>query len=201
MRHRGGRNFTSFLGFCPFFVQRNEPFLSYNLHPPEGNPLKHSLIKGRKNVSNKSWLSAVQEGSVEAKDDRGSGLSETPIFVVFPVCWKKGKDPHPQDKIQHLNFTKDPRPLYYKTPPCAFYHKNVRSKAVFGPLLGHTPSTAGTFRKKFRKKSGKTPETLSERFLEFPQYGWGRLFFQKWLRRGPLRAGHGIYSSTEGISD
>ena len=47
--------------------------------------------------------------------------------------WKKGKDPHPQDKIQHLDFTKDPRPLYYKTPPCAFYHKNVRSKAVFGP--------------------------------------------------------------------
>ena len=34
--------------------------------------------------------------------------------------------------------------------------------------LGHTPSTAGTFQKKFRKNSGKTPETLSERFLEFP---------------------------------
>ena len=33
---------------------------------------------------------------------------------------------------------------------------------------GHTPSTAGTFRKKFRKNSGKTPETLSELFLEFP---------------------------------
>ena len=47
--------------------------------------------------------------------------------------WKKGKDPHPQDKIQHLDFTKDPRPLYYRTPPCVFYHKNVRSKAVFGP--------------------------------------------------------------------
>ena len=27
---------------------------------------------------------------------------------------------------------------------------------------------AGTFRKKFRKNSGKTPETLSELFLEFP---------------------------------
>ena len=48
---------------------------------------------------------------------------------------------------------------------------------VFGELgsynmdlcsLGHTPSTAGTFRKNFRKNSGKTPETLSERFLEFP---------------------------------
>ena len=51
---------------------------------------------------------------------------------------------------------------------------------------------------------------LSECFLEFPsveasrafpefsppQCGWGRLFFQKWFRRGPLRAGHGIPSST-----
>ena len=35
-------------------------------------------------------------------------------------------------------------------------------------LIGHTPSAAGTFRRKFRKNSGKTPETLSERFLEFP---------------------------------
>ena len=34
-------------------------------------------------------------------------------------------------------------------------------------LVGHTPSTAGTFRKIFGK-NGKTPETLSERFLEFP---------------------------------
>ena len=31
------------------------------------------------------------------------------------------KKTHPQDKIQHLDFTKDPRPLYYKTPPCVFY--------------------------------------------------------------------------------
>ena len=38
----------------------------------------------------------------------------------------------------------------------------------FGFFMGHTPSTAGTFWKKFRKDSGKTPETLSERFLEFP---------------------------------
>ena len=34
--------------------------------------------------------------------------------------------------------------------------------------MGHAPSTVGTFRKKFRKNSGKTPETLSEFFLEFP---------------------------------
>ena len=43
------------------------------------------------------------------------------------------RPPTPQDEIQHLVFTKDPRPLYYKTPPCAFYHKFVRSKAGFGP--------------------------------------------------------------------
>ena len=36
------------------------------------------------------------------------------------------------------------------------------------PSLGHTLSTAGTCRNKFWKNSGKTPETLSERFLEFP---------------------------------
>ena len=108
------------------------------------------------------------------------------------------------------------------------WHPREYSATPLTPL-GHIPSTAGTFRKKFRKNSGKTPETLSERFLEFPlrvrlgcpkpynsrhlrlperfqnslppQYGWGRFFFQKWFRRGPLRAGHGIPSSTGGISD
>ena len=55
------------------------------------------------------------------------------LLLLEVTYWKKEKDPHPQDKIQHLDFTKDPRPLYYKTPPCAFYHKNVCSKAVFGP--------------------------------------------------------------------
>ena len=43
-----------------------------------------------------------------------------------------------------------------------------RTKTCYPTKLGHTPSTAGTFRKKFRKNSGKTPETLSERFLEGP---------------------------------
>ena len=38
--------------------------------------------------------------------------------------------------------------------------------AKLGPY--RMPSTAGTFRKKFWKNSGKTPETLSELFLEFP---------------------------------
>ena len=55
------------------------------------------------------------------------------VPVLGTGNWKKGKDPHPQDEIQHLDFTKDPRPLYYKTAPCVFYHKNVCSKAVFGP--------------------------------------------------------------------
>ena len=55
------------------------------------------------------------------------------FVLVLRIFWKKGKDPHPQDKIQHLDFTKDPRPLYYKAPSCVLYHKNVWSKAVFGP--------------------------------------------------------------------
>ena len=95
--------------------------------------------------------------------------------------------------------------------------------------MGQTPSTAGTFRKKLRKNSGKTPETLSELFLKFPlrvrlgspkSYNSRHLkapehfqnslppstagdasFFQKWLRRGPLRAGHGTPSSTGCISE
>ena len=53
---------------------------------------------------------------------------------------KKGKDPHPQDKIQHLDFTKGPGPLYYKTPPCVFTTKksvvrpfSVLSKDEIGP--------------------------------------------------------------------
>ena len=44
-------------------------------------------------------------------------------ILNFRIGWKKGKDPHPQDKIQHLDFTKDPRPLYYKTPPVHFTTK------------------------------------------------------------------------------
>ena len=64
----------------------------------------------------------------------GKDAKKWPTWTFWGgIFWKKGKDPHPQDKIQHLDFTKDPRPLYYKTPSCAFYHKNVCSKAVFGP--------------------------------------------------------------------
>ena len=37
--------------------------------------------------------------------------------------WKRGKDPHPQDKIQHLDFTKAPQALYYKTLPVYFTTK------------------------------------------------------------------------------
>ena len=58
---------------------------------------------------------------------RGSGpfpkkVGNPPVWKP-PGFWKKGKDPHPQDKIQHLDFTKDPWPLYYKTPPVYFTTK------------------------------------------------------------------------------
>ena len=50
---------------------------------------------------------------------------------------------------------------------CIFLNNaRVPILSLDGPaILSHT---AGTSRKKFRKNSGKTPETLSERFLEFP---------------------------------
>ena len=95
--------------------------------------------------------------------------------------------------------------------------------------MGHTPSTAGTFRKKFRKNSGKTPETLSERFLEFPsrvRLGCPKPYNSRHLKaperfqnslppstagdasflrsgsgEGPLRVGHRIPGSTGCISD
>ena len=86
---------------------------------------------------------------------------------------------------------REQQPLTLRRPG---FHTKLLNYHRFVPDLGHTPSTAGTFRKKFQ---------ASRAFPEFspPQYGWGRLFFQKWFRRGLLRAGHGIPSSTGGISE
>ena len=66
--------------------------------------------------------------------------------------------------------------------------------------VGHTPSTAGTFRKKFRKNSGKTPETLSERFLESPsrvRLGCPKPYNSRHLRL-PERFQNSIPPSTAG---
>ena len=51
------------------------------------------------------------------------------------IIGRREKTPTPKEKIQHLDFSKDPRPLHYKTPPCEFYHENVRTKAVFRSLV------------------------------------------------------------------
>ena len=67
--------------------------------------------------------------------------------------------------------------------------------------MGHTPSTAGTFRKKFRKKSGKTPETLSERFLAFPsrvQLGCPKPYNNSRHLRLPERFQNSLPPSTAG---
>ena len=81
-------------------------------------------------------------------------------------------------------------------------------------ILGARPTSGGT--RKFRKDPGNAlrafpgiplestagiPQPCNSMHLRLPErfqnslpphYGWGRLFFQKWFRRGPLRAGHGI---------
>ena len=65
--------------------------------------------------------------------------------------------------------------------------------------VGHTPSTAGTFRKKFQF-SGKTPETLSEHFLEFPsrvRLGSPKPYDSRHLRR-PEHLQNSLPPSTAG---
>ena len=72
-------------------------------------------------------------------------------------------------------------------------------------FLGHTPSTAGAFRKKFPKDSGKNAETLSERFLEFPsrvRLGSPKPYFQNSLP--PSTAGDASFfrsGSGEGLPE
>ena len=87
----------------------------------------------------------METGLTTKHDFQMSRPKVAPPFEAFWLMWsrkiwKKGKDPHPQDKIQHLDFTKEPRPLYYKTPPCVFTTKmsvvrpfSVLSKDEIGP--------------------------------------------------------------------
>ena len=55
--------------------------------------------------------------------------------------------------------------------------------------------------KPYNSRHLKLPEHFQESRIVSPQCSWGCLFLQKWFRRPPLRAGHGIPSSTEGISE
>ena len=59
----------------------------------------------------------------------------------------------------------------------------IRTTAISN--LGHTLSTAGHFPEEIPEKFGKTPETLSQRFLEFPsrvRLGPGKPFNQRHLK-------------------
>ena len=62
------------------------------------------------------------------------------IALPETLTWKKGEDPHPQDKIQHLDFTKDPRrfttipiPVYCTTKMYLVKPFSVLSKDEIGP--------------------------------------------------------------------
>ena len=94
-------------------------------------------------------------------------------------------------------------------------------------INGPHPQYGWDFPEETPENSGKTPETLSERFLEFPSrvrlgcpkpYNSRHLrlpehfqnslppstagdafFFWKWFWRGPLRAGHGIFPAVLGV--
>ena len=77
-------------------------------------------------------------------------------------------------------------------------HSGISSGNALRAFLGSFPSGVRPGSPKpCKTRHLKAPEHFQNSLP--PQYGWGRLFFQKWFRRGPLRAGHGIPSSTGGI--
>ena len=99
----------------------------------------------------------------------------------------------------------------------AFVERN-ETKPRPSPSNGQYPKYGWDFsgkipegpRKRSESFSWSSPKPYNSRHLKAPehfqnslppQHGWGRLFLQKWFRRGPLRAGHGIPSSTGGTSD
>ena len=96
-----------------------------------------------------------------------STTMNTAIHLITKL--EEGKGPHPQDEIQHLDFTKDPRPLYYKTPPCAFYRKNVCSKSRPRSLV------------RTKLALGKTGRFL----VRLKSWGWGSFppFQQRTMRK------------------
>ena len=100
---------------------------------------------------------------------------------------------------------------------CPIHNKNK----IFGPYPQHgwvfpeeTPERPGTLSEPFLEFPSRvrlgSPKPCSSRHLRLPEHfqnslplstAGGDSFFQRWFRRGPLRAGRGIPSSTEGISD
>ena len=97
--------------------------------------------EGKNAQKNKEFLARRKNKEFKKTRKGRTGLSLRPCGPgTDHTNWKKGKDPHPQDKSQRLDFTKDARPLYYKTPPYVFYHKrsvvrpfSVLSKDEIGP--------------------------------------------------------------------
>ena len=102
-------------------------------------------------------------------------LSRRMSLPVLPFLdfLEKGREHHPKNKDFYPYRTpkipgKEGKNAQKNKEILARRKNKEFKKNKEGKDMGHTPSTAGTFRKKFRKNSGKTPETLSERFLEFP---------------------------------
>ena len=58
--------------------------------------------------------------------ENGSGrFRQSAVRFLFSKTWKKKRPPPPRQDSASGSFTKDPRPLYYKTRPCVFYHRKM----------------------------------------------------------------------------
>ena len=55
------------------------------------------------------------------------------LIPITRIIGRREKTPTPKTRFSIWTLLRPPGPLYYKTPPCAIYHKNGCSKAVFGP--------------------------------------------------------------------
>ena len=105
-----------------------------SLRPPPVLPSLAFLEKGKENHPKKQGFFIPSE-PLKSLEKKGKPLKKTrnsPQGKKQGIPKKQGKEGK-RLPPQHLHFTKDPRPLYYKIPSCVFYHKNVRSKAVLGP--------------------------------------------------------------------
>ena len=95
------------------------------------------------------------------------------------------------------------RVIIFKDPPKRPFKTSISGRFsgyFFLAMFGPHPQYGWDFRKKFRKISGKTPETLSERFLEFPsrvQLGSPKPYNSRHLK-APERFQNSLPPSTAG---
>ena len=134
-------------------------------------------------------------------------ISLTP--VTDPCGWEPGQKCLCSSAHEHLTLCtrsgdppsvtprQSPDKIVYVCVPFSFLKALLW--AIPPVRLGLSGRNSGKFRKRSQSISWNSPLGCPK--LSPPPVRLGRLSFQNWFQRGPLRAGHGIPSSTEGIPE